>query len=227
MGYTRYWRAERDMTTQEWARLMRCVEPIQRLAGVDLAGPLGIGRPVVTHGRIAFNGAAETGEDYETFELNRRDGGRGFCKTEHRPYDRVVAAVLTAADRIAPGALSDVSADGGPEDWTEAEAICDYLSLPRRRRVANRASVMDKAMDCMVVYTGSGVFDVTSPSGATYTVSVGYGDSVEHWGCSCPWASHGGAGCAHARAVEVWLDHETMALDGASQAAYVGREEAA
>jgi hypothetical protein len=81
MGYTRYWKVERDMTTQEWSRLMRCVEPIQRLAGVDLAGPLGIGRPVVTHGHIAFNGAAQTGEDYETFELNRRDaGGAGSAR---------------------------------------------------------------------------------------------------------------------------------------------------
>lgn len=227
MGYTRYWTMNRELTAREWARLMQCVEPIQRLAGVDLAGPLGFGAPVVTFSRIAFNGAMQTREDYETFELTRRMEGRGFCKTEHRPYDSVVAAVLTAADRLAPGAFTEVSADGGPEDWAEADAICDYIGLPRRKRIASRASVMTKAMDCSVVYTGSGVFDVTSPSGSTYTVAVAPDEGAEHWECSCPWGQYGGALCSHTRAVEVWLDHETMALDGASQAAYVAMEEAA
>ncbi len=206
MGYTRYWTQQREMTGREWQRLMACVEPIQRLAGVDLAGPLGIGRPVVTFSRIALNGAAQTGEDYETFELNRRDEGRGFCKTARRPYDVAVAAILVAAERIAPGAVADVTADGGPEDWAEADAIRDYLELPRRKRIARQASVMAKAMDCTVRYTGSGVFDVASPSGNTYTVAIGVDEAAEHWTCGCEWSRHGGAGCAHVRAVEVWLD---------------------
>lgn len=219
MGYTRYWAQARDLSAREWAHLTACVEPIQRLAGVDLAGPHGIGAPVVAYGRLAFNGAAQTGEDYETFELTRRSEGRGFCKTEHRPYDRVVAAVLVAADRIAPGAFSDVSADGGAEDWAEADAICDYIGLPRRKRVASRASVMDKAMDCLVRYTGSGLFDVTSPSGSIYTVAVVPDEVAEHWTCTCKWSEHGGVACCHVRAVEVWLDQEALALDGAGTVA--------
>lgn len=219
MGYTRQWQQVRKMTQREWARLTACIEPIQRLSGVDLAGPLGVGAPVVTRGRIAFNGAAQTHEDYETFELMPAPGvAWPFCKTGHRPYDAAVAAVLTAADRIAPGAFSELTADGGAEDWAEADALCDYLGLPRRKRIASRASVMAKAMDCVVRYTGSGVFDVTSPSGRTYTVSVGYGDSIEHWDCTCPWQTVGnGRCCAHARAVEVWLDQETLALDEVSR----------
>lgn len=218
MGYTRQWKQDRKMTVREWARLTACVERIQRLSGVDLAGPLGIGAPIVTRGRIAFNGAAQTGEDFETFELMPAPGvAWPFCKTGRRPYDAVVAAVLIAAERIAPGAFSELTADGGPEDWAEADALCDYLGLPRRKRIASRASVMAKAMDCTVRYTGSGIFDVASPSGNTYTVSVGYGDTVESWDCTCPWGEHGGGGCAHSRAVEVWLDQETLALDEVSR----------
>lgn len=219
MGYTRYWKQERKLTVREWARLCACVEPIQRIAGVDLAGPMGIGSPLVTRGRIAFNGAAQTHEDYETFELMPTPGiAWPFVKTARRPYDAVVAAVLTAADRIAPGAFSELTADGGPEDWAEADAICDYLGLPRRKRIASRASVMAKAMDCVVRYTGSGVFDVTSPSGRTYTVSIGVDEAPEAWTCGCEWQTLGnGRGCAHVRAVEVWLDQEALALDEVSR----------
>lgn len=216
MGYSRQWRQDRKLTVSEWARLCACVERIQRLSGVDLAGPLGYGAPVVTRGRIAFNGAAQTGDDYETFELMPAPGvAWPFCKTGRRPYDVAVAAVLTAADRIAPGAFSELTVDGDPEDWAEADAICDYLGLPRRKRIAARESVMAKAMACVVRYTGSGVFDVDSPSGRTYTVSVGVDDVAEAWTCGCEWSRHGGGGCCHVRAVEVWLDQEALALDEA------------
>lgn len=218
MGYGRSWTQSRKLTMSEWARLTACVERIQRIAGVDLAGPMGVGKPLVTRGRIAFNGAAQTGEDYETFELMPTPGiAWPFVKTERRPYDAVVAAVLTAADRIAPGAFAELTADGGAEDWAEADAICDYIGLPRRKRIASRASVMAKAMDCVVRYTGSGVFDVTSPSGRTYTVSIGADEAPESWACGCEWAAHGGGGCCHARAVDVWLDQEALALDEASR----------
>jgi hypothetical protein len=77
--------------------------------------------------------------------------------------------------------------------------------------------VMAKAMDCTVRYTGSGVFDVTSPSGRTYTVAIGVDEAPEAWTCGCEWAAHGGGGCCHARAVEVWLDQEALALDEAGR----------
>ena len=50
MGYTRQWQQSRKLTVREWALLTACVEPIQRITGVDLAGPLGIGAPIVTRG---------------------------------------------------------------------------------------------------------------------------------------------------------------------------------
>lgn len=122
MGCSRQWRQDRKLTVSEWAKLCACVERIQRLSGVDLAGPLGIGAPIVTRGRIAFNGVAQTHEDYETFEPMPAPGvAWPFCKTGRRPYDAAVAA-----DRIAPGAFSELTADGGAEDWAEADALCDY-----------------------------------------------------------------------------------------------------
>lgn len=134
MTYARAWTQTRRLTGAEWYRLIRCFDGIRRMAGVDLAGPLGTGRPVATYARIAFNGARDLGEDYETFALEPTPKDyRCCCKTARQPYDAVVAAVLMAAERIAPGAFADIASDGGPEDWAEADAICDYLGLRRRR----------------------------------------------------------------------------------------------
>jgi len=66
-----------------------------------------------------------------------------------------------------------------------------------------------------VRYTGSGVFDVVSPSGRAYTVAVAAGEAAEQWTCNCEWAKHGGAGCSHVRAVEVWIDMEAQAMESA------------
>lgn len=223
MGFTRYWTQHRAISRLEWSRLTQAFEGICRTVGVPVAGPDGEGAPVVTWDELAFNGAGA--DAFESFALEREASGTpGFCKTEgivsgQRRYDAVVAAVLVVASRLAPGAL-DFDADGGPECWTDAEAVADGLGITKPRRMARIASVMPKARQLAVRYTGSGIFEVGSASepGKVYTVALGYRMAIEEWECDCQWGLHNGAGCCHARAVELWIERETVSLAAAEEA---------
>lgn len=137
MGHTHYWYYNRPFTNEEWkqidkgfSKLMNAL-PDLRLANVD-----GSGKPVVTGDYLGFNGLAPRAvEPFELFRtreawekhLGMANGRkwRGFCKTEHQPYDLAVMALLLMVTEIAPGALtveSDEKMDGA--EWERArEAI--------------------------------------------------------------------------------------------------------
>lgn len=82
--------------------------------------------PRVTAALIAFNGPGSEG--CEDFELRRAPGGRrggdgpvsSFCKTERRPYDQVVCAVLASVRSHVPPEVFTVRSDGTEADWREA-----------------------------------------------------------------------------------------------------------
>lgn len=216
MGYTRYVQPNRAFTADEWTALCGTVLRFGRLAKVKLAGWDGKGRPTMDDEAISFNGSEADGDDMETFRLYRDDDARSFCKTGRRPYDVVVSAVLIASQRIAPGALT-IDVDGGPEDWTAGSALCDRLGIMSRRRMADAVKATARARHMKVRYTGSGIFDVSSASepGRVHTVSLGYGQAISDWVCSCPWGENAGAGCSHVRAVEAFQDRETASLQAA------------
>lgn len=130
MGYTQSWHQHRDFTDQEWAILMKCADWVIAQAtrrGIVLCGGDGTGVPIVSTARIIFNGDSGTGNDYETFLLDKSrparsdwvsqeeyesEGAYEFCKTAQEPYDSAVVAMLVIAKKVAPGAL-DLRSDGG------------------------------------------------------------------------------------------------------------------
>lgn len=70
MGYTHYWRRPLEierrvfkLITEDFVKLLPAFEK----AGVRLAGPMGTGKPKITHKVVAFNGARNCGHpaDYE------------------------------------------------------------------------------------------------------------------------------------------------------------------
>jgi len=115
--------------------------------GVKIAGASGTGKPNIGEAQIAFNGFGED-ESYETFSLTADPGQRfraatdtptrrhkayasrklqewttthasfEFCKTERRPYDGVVKAVLARAHFVAPDAM-DFSWDGTMDEYVD------------------------------------------------------------------------------------------------------------
>lgn len=208
MGYTTYFSRTRAFTPAEWLDITthaRTFIGLARAYGVDVAGPAGTGQPVITGDEIALNGRGE--EAFETFALSREPGGWEFCKTGLRPYDDVVGAVLLYASRRAPDAIA-VDSDGDMDgaDWSPARALLGRAGLgetPARRFPVNGATLDARAAECAVIYDGDGIFSVASRAdsgGRRYEV-VTNGGEPETWDCQCAWSQHGGAMCAHVRAV--------------------------
>lgn len=116
MGYTHYFPAKRDFTTDEFLQIGEAVRAIIKASPVPVVREFDRPdeSPEINGDFIAFNGPGADG--HETFWLPREKEGFQFCKTAEKPYDVVVTACLIAADKIAPGAL-DIGSDGGPDDW--------------------------------------------------------------------------------------------------------------
>ena len=124
MGYTHYWRPQRDFTDAEWTHIVTDVEALvdpERLpSDIHLihrdADDVALEGIYAASGRILFD--AEPG--CETFLLDKyRVSSFEFCKTRREPYDLVVCAVLLLCQYHAPGALV-ISSDGDLSDWSEA-----------------------------------------------------------------------------------------------------------
>ena len=96
------------------------VQAVIEHTSVKLAGWNGTGDPDVSmghHVHVSLNGSEEREEDYETFTFPG-EAGFNFCKTQYRPYDEVITAILIVAAHHAPGAV-EVSSDGRVNEWQE------------------------------------------------------------------------------------------------------------
>ena len=127
MGYTHSWRYQPDSAdyATAWPQLLADITHLLdtlQSGEVDLAGPQGYALPIIDPVLgIAFNGAVP--EDCDSFHLDGPGPDRPvwrFCKTESRPYDVAVTAVLLRCHQLLPGSFligSDGSWDG---DWDAA-----------------------------------------------------------------------------------------------------------
>lgn len=122
MGYTHYWRQQRDLTPKEWTEFTYHVNEVLNYAAeisveVVRESDREQDSPLVDRDFIAFNGAGEDG--HETFFMERvRTDDFAFCKTARKPYDQVVAASLCILHYIAPDAF-EISSDGWRSEWQE------------------------------------------------------------------------------------------------------------
>lgn len=141
MGYTHYWQYHRDITANEWKEIRGVFRRlVSSLPGIALAGPEGDGEPRLDAIRLIFNGASP--HAVEPFAFYRTRAGwdadhkhtlgrpwRGYCKTEHQPYDLAVMTMLLSVRDIAQGALSvESDEDMNGLGWSQA------MDLARRLR---------------------------------------------------------------------------------------------
>lgn len=155
MGYTHYWHQKRDLTEYEWLQLRgafaRLLVRLPHVGGrpLEISGPLGTGEPINNDTEIAFNGKAPE-LDHESFCLDlckrersewedpkdyANDGAFSFCKTNRKPYDILVCAMLVIAEHVTEGAIA-VKSDGDPDDWANAyewlvSVMPEPMPLPR------------------------------------------------------------------------------------------------
>lgn len=143
MVYTHYW-AYRPDSPSFAAVFPQLVDDARLILGhlaargVALAGPTGIGEPLLNSSIIAVNGVRpDTGENFvlapgtgsglteqtptgERFHLD-------YCQTRHLPYDLAVIAVLLRANKLAPRDVA-LSSDGSwADDWSSARALLGHL----------------------------------------------------------------------------------------------------
>lgn len=118
MGYTHYMR---KLVPDK--NLAEITKKIVELGGVEICGGLGTGEPVITENKIILNGSKRLNQDYETFALTNPPEDFNFTKTEYRPYDKVVVAILCSALYLKCKGSKNISSDGNYGDWDSSGGI--------------------------------------------------------------------------------------------------------
>lgn len=128
MGYTHYWErrtGEHDAVKfGEFARVAAIVVELATKRGVKIGDALGEGKPyVINEQKIALNGVGA--ESHESFVIARGSSEFGgefdFCKTNEKPYDVVVVAILVLYKYFFPEVV--FSSDGGLADLQAGLAL--------------------------------------------------------------------------------------------------------
>jgi hypothetical protein len=138
MGYTHYYvRDKREVGSPvqfgELALNTKKIIAEAQAQGIDICGGLGEGKPEFTEAYFMLNGNLKGDLWHETFawfgnpeqskwqaerykDTDQENDIFSYCKTNHKPYDAVVTAVLIRA-KVIYGQLVDVYSDGSWEDW--------------------------------------------------------------------------------------------------------------
>lgn len=132
MGYTHYFPG-----LIATADVIADARKIIAASSVTICGPDGQGLPILNAAEgIRLNGFAAAGEAYETFHLGGTDEPRypgmwTLCKTENRPYDEVVTAILIAAAvRALDSTSGSVRSDGCWDKWAAGVALFETAVRP-------------------------------------------------------------------------------------------------
>jgi hypothetical protein len=132
MGYTHYFPG---LTAT--AEVIADARKIIAESPVTICGPDGQGLPVLNEAKgIRLNGFEADGEAYETFHLPGTKPPRyadmwTFCKTEQKPYDVVVTAILIAAAVRSPELAAEaLGSDGDWDDWTDGVDLFERSVRP-------------------------------------------------------------------------------------------------
>ena len=112
MGYSHYWSHDAEIPGDTWVKI---AVDAKRLAA---AFPPKLSELQIDGSYIVFNGAPL--KDFETFGLSRLPQDT-ICKTAHRPYDKLVCAVLSVAKQHYPAlAISSDALFEGLAIWPDA-----------------------------------------------------------------------------------------------------------
>ena len=128
MGYVNYWTPE-NVHEKFSKDFIKYVKKIISESGVPIKNHMGNADadPIITQKRIAFNGLDDSG--HEAFVLFPRGLSRSFCKTNRKPYDIVVKAILMLAEQC--GYISNWRFDGeeDEQEYVDAKKLYDSVML--------------------------------------------------------------------------------------------------
>ena len=93
MGYTRYWKSNKEVLSDE---KFKNFSHVCRLA-IDCMG-IPLDDVIINDNVVRFNGVGD--DAHETFVFSKKINGFNFCKTQRKPYDELVCACLDFAKII-------------------------------------------------------------------------------------------------------------------------------
>lgn len=121
MGYTHYWKTPKGLgDPTKWEAFTTDARQIIANAEIPLGNWEGIDEPEITDSFVGFNGRGDDG--HESFILERKPLAFCFCKTNMKPYDTVVCAVLICAKHHF-GEDIRITSDGTREDWESGRIL--------------------------------------------------------------------------------------------------------
>lgn len=136
MGYTHYHTQLKEVSLEQWTLITRDFNKLLEIFPFQLAFEYDQpDQPVQVNGdTIRFNGKGSLG--HETMLLERNNVEFHFCKTNEKPYDLAVCALLILANTHSKDCW-DIGSDGESTDWEPAmsfisRTLCPGYSLPER-----------------------------------------------------------------------------------------------
>jgi hypothetical protein len=117
MGYTHYFTVKTTPPQEVWDQFVEASQDI-----VKYAKERGIALDDKSEGNIIdINGLGA--ESHENLLILPDFLGFECCKTNGKPYDIVVVAILCAMGDIVGSYYVDISSDGGPDDWEDGRKL--------------------------------------------------------------------------------------------------------
>lgn len=123
MGFTRYWENLRKPIDEE------TLETIKNI--IDIAKKeydIDIEIKSLTNELVMLNGDESKGLDHEDFVIDLKSGFN-FCKTNEKPYDIVVNAILKLLE--SKGKIHDVEKDDDSEEEKAEELLYKAVSIAK------------------------------------------------------------------------------------------------
>jgi hypothetical protein len=117
MGYTHYWSNAETINPAAWAAFAEGTRAIAARSPIPIGAWDGDGDPEVTDEIVNLNAPGDQG--YENLCIQPGPNAFVFCKTERKPYDVVITAVLA----LAAEAGFIVTSDGKESDWEAGVAL--------------------------------------------------------------------------------------------------------
>lgn len=138
MGYTHYINHIKPFSDEQWSDIQRFTTALilaAKQSGIAICDGMGEGEPTINNRCIHFNGQGP--DSYEDFYLDRTaTAPHAFCKTERKPYDAVVVALLIYLNETTDCMQSD--SDGeifgtGDDQWDERTTARELIELAQER----------------------------------------------------------------------------------------------
>lgn len=111
MGYTHYLRNKPAFTAAQWSAFCNDVRNLLRKTNIPFANAAGEPGTDAYIGKneIMFNGVGD--DAHETCHIIKEAESFSFCKTAHKPYDKLVVEVYKLVRKYLPS--TELSSDGG------------------------------------------------------------------------------------------------------------------